>query len=410
MAKRNVLFVAPFPTEVTLRFARATAKLENVRLLGIVHTPPSGADRKLFADIVRVTDPLSAQDITDAARVHIARHGAPHRLVGVLEALMVQLAEAREKLNISGTRPKVAEFFRDKAKMKEALRDAGLPVAKSRLLTSRKDAEAFAEEAGFPMVVKPPSGMGAKSTYRVASMDDLFKVCISLGASKKNPLLAEEFLRGEEYSFETITTRGEPQAFSISRYLPSCLEVLEQDWVQWCCLLPKEVPIKLGREAKDMGYATIRALGLDSGMTHMEWFRREDGSLAIGEIAQRPPGANISLMTGLVHGIDPYRAWARAVVDDAFDGAWERKNAAGCAFLRGTSAKGGSRVAAVTGVAEAQRKVAGMVAEVKLPQIGAPKAAGYEGDGYVVLSDPSTEKVKKGLKTLIETIRVHYTD
>jgi hypothetical protein len=28
-----------------------------------------------------------------------------------------------------------------------------------------------------------------------------------------------------------------------------------------------------------------------------EWFERADGTLAIGEIAQRPPGANISLMT-----------------------------------------------------------------------------------------------------------------
>ena len=37
----------------------------------------------------------------------------------------------------------------------------------------------------------------------------------------------------------------------------------------------------------------VKALGLETGFTHMEWFRRDDGSLAIGEIAARPPGAHI---------------------------------------------------------------------------------------------------------------------
>ena len=33
---------------------------------------------------------------------------------------------------------------------------------------------------------------------------------------------------------------------------------------------------------------------------------------------------------------------------------------------------------------------------------------GYEGDGYVVVRDPSTEVVKEVLKKIIETVRVHY--
>jgi biotin carboxylase len=402
---RNVVFVLPFPAEVTMRFVRAVAKLPDVRLLGVVQNPPKGADRKLFHDIVRVTDPLSARDILDATSLLARRHGQVHRLVGILEIIMVQLAEVREALGIQGTRPNVAEFFRDKAKMKAALRAADIPVAKSRLIHSKKDAEGFAQEAGFPMVVKPPSGMGAKSTYRVSSMHELLRLCQGLGASKANPLLAEEFLQGEEYSFETVTTEGTPRASSISRYLPSCLEVIEQDWVQWCCLLPKELPAKLERDAQKMGYATIRALGLDSGMTHMEWFRRPDGSLAVGEIAQRPPGANISLMTGLVHNIDPYRAWARAVVDDAFDGVWNRQYAAGCAFLRGM---GRGRVVRVTGVHETYEAVGKLVSEANLPTLGAPKSSGYEGDGYVVVKHEKTSVVQAALKKIVETVRVHY--
>ena len=55
---RNVVFVAPFPLETTLRFARAVARVAGVRLLGVVQEPPGGADRGLFGDLITVADGL----------------------------------------------------------------------------------------------------------------------------------------------------------------------------------------------------------------------------------------------------------------------------------------------------------------------------------------------------------------
>ena len=401
---RNVIFVAPFPSEVTLRFVRAASKHPDVRLLGVVHTPPSGADANVYADLVRVSDPLSAKDIIDATALLAQRHGPPDRIIGILEALMVQLAQARAHFGVPGTPPKVAELFRDKSKMKAALSAAGLPVARNRLIMNEEDARAFAGQVGFPMVLKPPAGMGAKSTFRVGSLAELLAAARGMGASDSKPLLAEEFLRGREFSFETITVGGSPRVESISHYLPSCLEALENPWMQWCCLLPRE----LGPEydgARQLARGAIAALGLEDGMTHMEWFQRPDGSLVIGEIAQRPPGANISLMTGVAHGEDTYRAWIRAVVDGAFDGPWERKYAVGSAFLRGM---GRGRVASVTGVKEVHEAVGQHVIEAKLPEVGAPRSDSYEGDGYVVVADASTEVVKAALKKIIETVKVAY--
>jgi formate-dependent phosphoribosylglycinamide formyltransferase (GAR transformylase) len=405
---RNVVFVAPFPAEVTMRFARAVARLPDVRLLGVVHTPPGGADAGLYHDLVRVTEPLSARDILEGVEVLKRRHGQPYRIVGILEALMVQLGQARAHFGVPGTRPEVAELFRDKARMKDALRAAGLPVAKSALIRSRADAEAFAAEAGFPMVVKPPAGMGSKSTHRVESLDDLLRVATAMGAGPGNPVLAEEFLRGREYSYETLVTGGEVRVESCSRYLPGCLEAVENPWIQWCCLLPRDLSDPVFDRCRTAGRAAIAALGLDNGMTHMEWFERPDGSVVIGEIAQRPPGANISLMTGLAHDVDLYGAWASAVVDGVVPHTpWTRKYAVGSAFLRGP---GRGRVAAVTGVHETWEAVGKWVVEANLPTLGAPKSDSYEGDGYVVVRDPDTEVVKRALKTVVDTIRVHYAD
>lgn len=402
---RNVVFVQPFPSEASMRFVRATARVAGIRLLGVVHTAPTGDDARLYDDLVRVDDPTSKDAVVAAVEELRRRHGAPFRIVGVLEAMQVLLAEVRAHFGVEGTDVRTATLFREKAEMKDALRAAGLPVARHALLTNARDAEAFVEKVGFPIILKPPAGMGAKATFRISDREELLRALGGLEVAPERPVLAEEMLRGREHSFETITVGGEVRASSFARYLPGCLEVLENPWMQWAVILPREVDTPLHARARELGVAAIRALGLRDGMTHMEWFEREDGSLAIGEIAQRPPGPQLCQMTGVVNDIDIYRAWARAVIDGELDAPWQRNWAAGCAYVRGM---GHGRVAAVRGVREIHEVVGAHLVEAKLPEIGAPKNDSYEGDGYVVLRHESTEKVLAMLKHVVETMRVYY--
>jgi D-alanine-D-alanine ligase-like ATP-grasp enzyme len=402
---RPVVFVAPFPTDVTMRFVRAATKLSNIKLLGLVHTPPTGADAGVYHDIVRITEPLSTRDLIDGVAVLKQRHGQPHRIIGILEAQQVQIAQTREHFGVPGTPARVADLFRDKSRMKAALRQAGLPVARNRLIENEAEARAFAAEVGFPIVLKPPAGMGAKATHRVESMEALVHAALGMGAGPGRTILAEEFLRGREFSFETITIGGKVQMESISHYMPSCLEAVEQPWIKWCCMLPRDVSGPEYDGIRKIGRGAIAALGLDDGITHMEWFQRPDGSMVIGEIAQRPPGANISIMNAFAYDFDLYRAWCRAVVDNAFDGPFERKYAVGTAFLR---SMGHGRVAGVTGLKQVHDALGKWIVEAKIPTIGAHKSDSYEGEGYIVVRDPKTETVKQLLKQIIETVQVHY--
>jgi formate-dependent phosphoribosylglycinamide formyltransferase (GAR transformylase) len=402
---RNVVFVAPFPLETTLRFARAAAGLADVRLLGVMQELPRGDAAGLFADLVTVRDGLDAGQLVEAARVLERRHGPIHRVLGILEALQVQIGEVRQALGVPGTSADTADRFRDKARMKDELRRHGLPCARHRLLRSWSDAEAFVAEVGLPLVLKPPAGMGCKATWRVRTAEELRGALAAIHASPEQPALAEELLVGREFSFETITIGGQVRFHSPSRYYPTPLEVMETPWIQWVCVLPRDITGPEWSDAVELGVRAVTALGLDTGFTHMEWFRRDDGSLAIGEIAARPPGANIVRMNGAAHDADMYRAWARAVVDDAFDGPYTRKYAVGCAYLRGV---GRGRVLRVTGVERAQEMVGRLVVEARLPEPGAPRNDSYEGDGYVIVRDPDTEVVKSAMKTVIDTIRVHY--
>jgi hypothetical protein len=407
---RNVVFVSPFLLENTMRFVRAVARLADVRVLGICQAAPTGPDAALYADVELVQDGLDTGQILRAARALEARNGPIHRVLGILEHIQVQLGEVREAMGLPGVGSRTAELFRDKARMKDELRAHGLPCARHRLVRSWEDARAFVAEVGLPIVLKPTAGAGCKATWRIGSEDELRSALNAISASPENPALAEEFLRGREYSFETFTLGGEVVFTSASRYFPTPLEVMETPWIQWSVVLPRAIDTPEFGGVHELGVSTVRALGLDTGMTHMEWFRRDDGSLAIGEIAARPPGARIVLANSYVFDVDMYREWARLVVDGAFDGPWERKHAVGVAFLRGI---GHGRVTGVYGVDEANRKLGAMDAGdlavySSLPTRGAPRADTYEGDGFVVLRHPDTEVVKAAVKTVIETIRVTY--
>src|SRR4029453_19182548 len=97
-------------------------------------------------------------------------------------------------------------------------------------------------------------------------------------------------------------------------------------------------------------------------------FRRPDGSVAVSEVAARPPGAQISSMLGYVHDVDFYRVWAELVTLGSFE-VPERQYAAGTAYLRG---QGRGRVGAVHGVDELQREIGHLVVESGLPDLGQP--------------------------------------
>lgn len=401
---RTVVFVVPYPAETSIRFAKAFAELKAVRLIGLVQKAPTGAGAKPFANFVRVDDAFDHVQIIEACEKVKKRYGGIHQIVGVLEPLQVPLAIARQHFKIPGTDPKTADLFRDKSRMKDALRASGLPCARHKLITSLADAIHFVKEVGFPIVLKPPAGAGTKATWRIKSLEELQGVIQAIHPSATNPTLAEEFLKGREYCFDTITVKGKVLFENITRYYPGPLEIIENPWMQWACVQPASLTPDLD-DARELGRKAIKALGLATGFTHMEWFRREDGSLAIGEIAARPPGANFVEMMGFGHDADMYRAWARAVVDSAFDGPFKRQYAVGCAYLRGM---GHGRVQRVSGVREANEKVGKLAVKSKLPKLGQPKTDHYEGEGYVIVRHPDTEVVKQAVKTIIETIRIEY--
>jgi hypothetical protein len=402
-------FVAPFLLEATTRFVAAAARLPGVRL-GLITTEPSSnlppLLREHLAGHWRVDDALDPRQIADAVTGLSGQMGRIERLVAALEQLQVPLAQVREALGIAGMDEQTAVNVRDKARMKTVLRAAGIPCARHQLVTGVSEAVAFAEEVGFPLVAKPPAGAGAQATYRLDSVDALGGWLQAVTPSAPDPGLLEEFLTGEEHTFDSVTLGDQTVWGSIADYLPPPLDVLRNPWVQWTVLLPRRIDGPEYASIHRIGPAALQALGVRDSLTHMEWFRRPDGSVAVSEVAARPPGAQITSMLGYVHEVDFHQVWAELVVLGSFTPP-ERRYAAGTAYLRG---QGKGRVRAVHGADTLQRELGHLVVEARLPKPGQPASSSYEGEGYVTVRHPETGVVQDALERIVNGIRVELVE
>ena len=146
----------------------------------------------------------------------------------------------------------------------------------------------------------------------------------------------------------------------------------------------------------------MNVLGMTTGLTHMEWFRRPDGSIAISEVAARPPGAQITTLVSRAHDIDFVRAWARVMIFNEFDPP-ERRYAAGAAFLRG---QGQGRVAAVHGWNAVQSELRELITDARLPELGSSSASSYEGEGFVIVRHPETKVVEEAVMRIVSLMRI----
>lgn len=406
--KVNVVFVAPYFGANILHCIQGLIGLGTVRLGIVTHEPEERvpeALRRRISGHFRVVDALNADQLIVAARAFQREWGKVDRLLGYLEEMQLPLALAREALGIPGMDAKTARNFRDKNVMKEVLAKAGLPVARQALVVSADDALRLVAEVGYPLVLKPIAGVAAKNTVRVASDAELFDALGRLVPSAERPVQAEEFVAGEEFTLETVSVRGKPVWHSSTYYLPGPLKVIENAWMQYCVLLPREPLPPHATKFRPLNRRALAALGMYTGLSHMEWFRKTDGNAVISEVAARPPGVNIMTMNGLAHGVDMWEKWARLMVHETFE-IPPRAFACGSAFFRGQGQ--GRTVVAVEGLAEIVRELGDTVVQLNAPKVGQPRSSHYEGEGWALVRHETTAGAIAALHQLVTRTTIRY--
>ena len=412
----HVVFIAPLFLETTNRYVEGFANIDNITLSVISQDPETSIPRALkprIAGHYRVTNTLDPAELTIATRALGKGVGKVDRLVGVLEQLQTPMAQVRDTLGIEGINGEVARNFRDKDRMKDVLRAHDVPTAKSGLATSPDALRKFIEQVGYPVIVKPQAGLGTRETYRITSAEDLAALEKNgLRPTTEEPLQVEQFVIAREHTCETVTVRGKPVWRSGTRYFPTPLEVLENPWMQYCVLLPREDNLPEFEKFAPINTAALDALfgsssqtAAGTALTHMEWFLQDDGTALVNEVGARPPGVMIMPLMSIAHETDFFADWARLMAVEEFTPK-KRRWSAGAAFFRGQGK--GERIISVEGIEKAVAEAGDALVEFRTPKVGMPRASGYEGEGRATVKGATTEDVKKALLSLVQNVQVRY--
>ncbi len=247
-----------------------------------------GIAKQALAHYVQVGS-LAADDQVAATVGAMARHVRIDRVECLWEPYMVLAARLREQLGLPGLTVAQTLPFRDKERMKQLLDAAGLRTPRHVAAGTVAGVWAAAERIGFPLIVKPIDGAGSADTYRADSPAELDAVLPSLRHVPQ--VSVEEFIDGEEFTYDTICADGRVLVENICQYHPRPLMTKMHEWISPITMALRDLDAPGLQGGRELGAAVLRVLGFRDGFTHMEWYRKADGEVVFGEIGARPPGA-----------------------------------------------------------------------------------------------------------------------
>jgi biotin carboxylase len=222
-------------------------------------------------------------------------------------------AYVAEHLGIAGIGYETALRATDKWRMREACRDAGVPMPEYRLATSIEEAIPAARDIGFPAIVKPTdnqSSRGVSKVVDIAALPAAFKA--ARAASRSGRVLVEECMTGRESSIESFLAGETVQVLAICEKVtcapPYCFGLQH--------IYPAPFSPDLVDEIKDLNCQVIRAIGIRMGFTHAEVMVTANGVKLI-EIAARGCGARVAtdLLPALT-GVDLLRLRLRQALGE----------------------------------------------------------------------------------------------
>jgi biotin carboxylase len=387
----DVLFLAPgYPPEMA-HYTRGLARV-GARVYGVGDSPPDGLPsiaREALHDYLQVPRLLDEADVVERVRQWIGRK-AIDRVESQWEPLVLTAARLREALGADGMSYDTVRGFRDKELMKERVRAAGLRVPHSRRVKDEREAWAAAEEIGYPLIVKPIAGAGSADTYRVNDRAEMEAV---LARTRHVPEVSvEEFVEGEEFTYDTVSIEGVPAFENVAQYLPRPLDARSHEWISPIVITIRDLAQPHLRDGIALGRAVLGALGMRSGFTHMEWYRKANGEVVFGEIGCRPGGAHLVDQMNYTCDIDLFTQWANAVCGRKFTSSTERRFNCAVIFKR---AVGEGRIRGIEGLGTFMERYGEHVVWSNLLPVGAQRRNWRHtlvSDGFLMVRHPDWER------------------
>ncbi|MDH3612668.1 MAG: ATP-grasp domain-containing protein [Gammaproteobacteria bacterium] len=387
----NVLLISPgYPADMP-EFARGLAD-SGARVYGVGDQHVAGLPdlvRRSLSEYVQVSSLWDSGRVIAELQERLRGHQLD-RIECLWEPGVILAAELRDHFGVTGLSVEHAQLYRDKEAMKVALDEAGIRTPRHVAVDSVASCWAAVEEIGFPVILKPIDGAGSADTYRVATREELRAVLPLLRHVPR--ISVEEFIDGEEYTFDTITIDGEIAYYNIAWYRPRPLIARSNEWISPQVIALRDVDGSDLAGGVQMGFDVIKALQFDTGFTHMEWYRKSDGEVVFGEIGGRPPGAHQVDQMKYACDFDVFKAWGQAITNGRVDERFERRYNVATIFKR---ARGVGRITRIEGAESLQARFGEHVIWNTLLPPGTPRRDWRKtlvSDGFIMLRHPNLDE------------------
>jgi len=224
----------------------------------------------------------------------------------------------RDDLGIEGLAAPDVRRLRSKLAMAKVFEQAGVPFIPGIRCASSEVVRGFAAKHGFPLVLKPDSGSGATSTFRVSTDAEL-------EAALLLPLdghVVQPFIEGDIVTFDGLVDKAGRVVFCTSHAYDRGIMEVRAGVLDGFYYSLRSIPPAL----EQVGRRALAAFGLRQRFFHLEFFARSDGSYVALEMNVRPPGGFTTDMMNYACDFNVYALWADIMLGESLEGfSYERK-------------------------------------------------------------------------------------
>ncbi|MFE2377492.1 ATP-grasp domain-containing protein [Streptomyces sp. NPDC059398] len=312
---------------------------------------PSLRDAGYLREVAEHSEELLLVDFDDedALCALVEETALAHRVGHVLhlgsEASMVPVVRVAERLGLSPNSAESVRLLNDKAATRELLNRNGVSPVRVAEVGRCPDVYEAARGIGFPCVVKPARSAGSRGVALLNSPADLAGWADRIeAAGLTGPFVVEEYLRGPEYSVETLTVAGQHHVVGITAKEtsgPPC-------FVERGHIHPAPLPEADTAAVRATVAALLDLADYEFGPAHTEVILTAEGPRVV-ESQARLGGDRIPLLVDVAYGFDLEAAIFRALAGDEVPRTVSGRYAA-VGFFEFTA----GTLASVTGLADAR--------------------------------------------------------
>ncbi|HEV7474876.1 MAG TPA: ATP-grasp domain-containing protein [Pyrinomonadaceae bacterium] len=275
--------------------------------------------RDSLDDLIAVPNDAGVALMIDLASF-IARQLKPDRVVALEEFDVMTAALIREHLCLPGMSSSTAKTFRDKYRMAETAKAAGVVLPEFVPLINTDEISAFMERVPPPWIIKPRSDVSAIGIRKVDEAPEVWRIVGEMNErenlrERASYYLLAQFVAGEVFHVDSIVNNGRVVFAGANRYGRPPLEVAHGGGAY----ISRTVAHGSENEKKlfAINRTLVKALKLERGAAHAEFIKSDaDGRFYFLEIAARVGGAYIADVLEAASGLNLWREWARMEATD----------------------------------------------------------------------------------------------